>query len=268
MLARTCTAANILIKEMPVLRAFTDIAYKNRRDHRYEYRCYHTPILEGDVMTVKLNHYWGIIPTLNEEYNKFIIRKFIPGVNQLGMHTVAVWSVLAGVCSEIIFETACSDLEHLEKALHTKKYKELKTDLLNYVNNYNTKILVKSDKKDSYTIDVEEGTVKFNQTWDLISDKKEEYERFTDKEYYPLLNELGIEVAREWEVFIGNGPNIICEGRATDVSKLITNLQSETFHRAERKLKEYVERYESRILTFHIQKIKGYKSASYRLVSN
>ncbi|MGD9007769.1 MAG: hypothetical protein PVG41_07600 [Desulfobacteraceae bacterium] len=219
-------------------------------------------------MTVKLNHYWGIIPTLSEEYNKFIVRKFIPGVNQLGMHTVAVWSVLAGVCSEIIFETACSDLEHLEKALHTKKYKELKTDLFNYIKNYNTKILVKSDKKDHYTIDVEENTVKFNQTWDLISNKRDEYKRFTDQEYYPLLHELGIEVAREWEVFIGSGPNIICEGRATDVTKLITNLQSETFHKAERKLKEYVERYESRILTFHIQKIKGYKSASYRLVSS
>jgi hypothetical protein len=75
-------------------------------------------------------------------------------------------------------------------------------------------------------------------------------------------------VAREWEVLIGNGPSIICEGRATDINKLIANLQSEKFHKAERKLKEYVERYESRILTFHIQKIKGYKSASYRLVSN
>jgi hypothetical protein len=219
-------------------------------------------------MTVKLNHYWGIIPTLNEDYNKFIIRKFIPGVNQLGMHTVAGWSVLAGVCSEIIFETACSDLEHLERALHTKKYKELKYDLLNYVKNYNTKILVKSGDKDSYTVDVGEDTVKFNQTWDLINHKREEYARFTHQEYYPLLNELGIEVAREWDVLIGNGPTIICEGRATNLNNLIVNLQSKQFCMAERKLKEYVERYESRILTFHIQKVKGYKSASYQLVSH
>jgi hypothetical protein len=219
-------------------------------------------------MTVKLNHYWGIIPTLHAEYNKFLIRKFIPGVNQLGMHTVAGWSVLAGVCSEIIFETTCSDLEHLERALHTKKYKELKHDLFNYVNNYNTKILVKSGKEDSYTVDVREDAVKFNQTWDLISDKREQYERFTRLEYYPLLKGLGIEVAREWEVLIGNGPSIICEGRATDINNLVANLQSETFHRAERKLKEYVERYESRILTFHIQKVKGYKSASYQLVTH
>lgn len=219
-------------------------------------------------MTVKLNHYWEIIPEMMTEYHKFITKKFIPGVNQLGMHTVAGWSVLVGAYSEIIFESACNDLELLEKALQDKKYKELKANLLNYVKNYKTKVLVKTGKKDSYSVDVREDTVKFNQTWDLISEKKADYGRFTTQEYYPLLEELGIVVAREWEVLIGDGPSIICEGRATDVSNLISNLQSKKFRNAKRKLKEYTEKYESRILTFHIQKIKGYKSASYEIISS
>ena len=218
-------------------------------------------------MTVKLNHYWEIIPAKNREYKKFITHKFIPGVNQLGMHTVAGWSVLVGAYSEIIFESTCNDLELLEKALQNKKYKELKASLFNFVKNYKTKVLVKTGKKDSYSIDVKEDTVKFNQTWDLISEKKEDYGRFTNQEYYPILGELGIEVAREWEVLIGDGPSIICEGRATDVNNLIANLQSKKFRKAKGKLKEYIERYESRILTFHIQKIKGYKSASYEIIS-
>ncbi len=219
-------------------------------------------------MPIKMNHYWEIIPAMNAEYNKFVTRKFIPGVNSLGMHTVAGWSVLVGAYSEIIFESACNDLELLEKALKNKKYKELKTNLLNYVKNYKTKVLISTGKKDSYSIDVEEDTVKFNQTWDLISDKKEEYGRFTTEEYYPLLEELGILVAREWEVLIGDGPSIICEGRATDVHNLIANLQSKKFRQAKRKLKDYTEKYQSRILTFHIQKIKGYKSASYEIISS
>jgi len=219
-------------------------------------------------MPIKMNHYWEIIPAMNAEYNKFVTRKFIPGVNSLGMHTVAGWSVLVGAYSEIIFESACNDLELLEKALKDKKYKELKTNLLNYVKNYKTKVLISTGKKDSYSIDVEEDTVKFNQTWDLISDKKEDYGRFTTEEYYPLLEELGILVAREWEVLIGDGPSIICEGRATDVHNLIANLQSKKFRQAKRKLKDYTEKYQSRILTFHIQKIKGYKSASYEIISS
>ena len=218
-------------------------------------------------MTVKLNQYWTVIPGKTEDYSKFILKKFIPGVNQLGLHTVAVWSVLVGAYSEIMFESVTSDLDLLEKALKDKKYKDLKGDLLNYVKKYKTKVLVKTGKRDTYSTDIREDTVKFNQTWDLIGDKKA-YGRYVINEFYPLLEELGILVAQEWEVLIGDGPSIICEGRVKDIDNLIRNLQSDRFQKAKQKLKEYVENYESRILTFHIQKIKGYKSASYRVVSH
>ena len=216
-------------------------------------------------MTVKLNQYWTVNPIKAEEYNKFVLKKFIPGLNKLGLHTVAVWSVLVGAYSEIMFESVTNDLDLLEQAMKKKKYKELKGDLLNYVKKYKTKVLVKTGKKDSYSTDVREDTVKFNQMWDLVGDKKE-YGRFVINEFYPLLEELGITVAREWEVFIGDGPSIICEGRANDISSLIGNLQSDKFQNAKQKLKLFVENYESRILTFHIKKVKGYKSASYHVV--
>ena len=218
-------------------------------------------------MTVKLNQYWTVIPGKTEEYRKFILKKYIPGVNQLGLHTVAVWSVLIGAYSEIMFESVSSDLYLIEEALKNKKYKELKGDLLNYVKKYKTKILVKTGKKDTYSSDIREDTVKFNQMWDLIGDKKD-YGRYVINKFYPLLEEMGITVAREWEVLIGDGPGIICEGRATDTNSLIKNLQSKRFQQAKQQLKEFVENYESRILTFHIQKIKGYKSASYHVVAD
>ncbi len=217
-------------------------------------------------MPVKLNHYWTIIQDKNENYNKFMTKKFIPGVNKLGLHTVAGWSVLVGAYSEIILESVANDLDLLEVALRNQKFKDLKGTLLNYVKNYKTKVLVSTGKKDSYSIDIKEDTVKFNQSWDLIGTKKIEYGRYTKNEFYPLMEELGIFVAREWEVLIGDGPSIICEGRATDIGNLIRNLQSKKFRQAKRKLKEYTENYRSRILTFHIQKVKGYKSASYNLI--
>lgn len=219
-------------------------------------------------MTVKLNHYWEIIQERHAEYNKFITHKFIPGVNKLGMHTVAGWTVLVGAYSEIILENTCNDLDLLESVLKDPNYRALKSNLLNFVKNYKTKVLVTTGKKTHYSIDVQENTVKYNQTWDLKSEKKEGYGRFINQEYYPLLEELGISVAREWEVLIGDGPSIICEGRSNDVENLISNLQSKKFQEAKRKLKQYIERYESRILTFHIQKIKGYKSASYEIISS
>ncbi len=222
-------------------------------------------------MAVKLNHYWTIIPHKNEEYSRFIIKKFIPGVNRLGLHTVAGWSVLVGAYSEIIMETVASDLDLLEKALRSKEYKELKSELLNFVRKYKTKVLIPSQKDSAYSMDIAEDAVKFNQMWDVITLKEDDYHRFSsyvEEEFYPILEKLGIHVAGEWEVLIGEGPRTICEGRANDVASLITNLQGTEFRRAKRKLKQFVENYESRILSFHVQKVKGYKSASYNLIKD
>ncbi len=219
-------------------------------------------------MAVKLNHYWSIIPGMYDEYRKFIIKKFIPGVNHLGLHTVAVWSVLVGEYSDIVFEIVCSDLDLIEKGLKDKRYKALKKDLLQFVNNYQTKILVNTGKIDTYSIDIRGGTIKFNQMWDIKSHKKDEYERFTVNEYFPILKGMGVKVAGEWEVLIGGGPGIICEGRVSDINYLIANLQNKKFQGAKKELKQYIENYRSRLLTFHIQKIKGYKSASYQLIND
>ena len=217
-------------------------------------------------MTVKLNHYYSINPVKNKEYQKFIIGKFIPGVNKLGMHTVAVWSVMVGAYSEIVFESVSNDLELLEKAMRNPQYRILKSALFQYIKNYQTKVLVDTGKVDAYSTDIREDTVKFNQAWDVISEKQEEYDKFTNDEYYPILRDLRITVAGEWEVLIGDSPRIICEGRATDTQNLITNLQSKKMHQALQQLKQYVENYRSRILAFHIQKVKGYKSASYNII--
>lgn len=219
-------------------------------------------------MTVKLIHYWTIINSRKDDYNKFVLNKFIPGVNQLGLHTVAGWCVLVGAYSEIVMECVASDLDRLEQALNDSRYKKLKSDLLNSVKSYKTKVLVETGKISSYSTDIAGDTVKFNQTWNLIGEKKEAYGHFTREVYYPLMEELGIAIAGEWEVLIGDSPSIICEGRVNNVDTLIRNLQSKKFRNAKTELKEYIEDYQSRILMFHIQKIKGYKSASYELISD
>ena len=203
-------------------------------------------------MSVKLNHYWSIIPGRDGECVEFIINEFIPGVSNLGLKTVAVWSVLVGAYSEIVLENASNDLEIIEKALKDQQYKSLKRDLLKYVKNYQTKILINTGKIDSYTMDISKGTIKFNQMWNIQSHKKNEYDQYVINEYFPALGDLGIFVAGEWEILIGGGPGIICEGRVSDINNLIRNLQSKKFQNVNRKLKRHIANYRSRILTFYI----------------
>ena len=180
-------------------------------------------------MPIKFNHYWTIIPSKIEEYEKFIIHKFIPGTNHLGIHTVAGWLVLVGAYSEIILESVCSDMDLIENALKDPKYKELTGKLLQLIKNYKTKVLMKSGKTDSYTMDIKEDTIKFNQMWNIRSDKKTEYDKYTIEEFFPCMEDLGVKIAQEWEVLIGDGPRIICEGRAEDVTNIIATCRANNF---------------------------------------
>jgi len=218
-------------------------------------------------MSVKFNQYWGIVYAKTDDYAQFLLKDYIPGLNELGIHTVAGWLILVGGYSEIMLEGVSNDLSLIEKAITTPKFRDLNDQLLNYVKDYKTKILAPTGRKDTYSIDIKENTVKLNQMWNVVSGLKEEYSRFVEQEFYPCMESLNIHVAGEWEVLIGDGPRIICEGRATEVSTLISNLQTKEFRKAKQQIRKYIENYQSRILSFHIQKVRGYKSASYNVVS-
>ena len=218
-------------------------------------------------MPVKFNQYWVVIPDRTKDYEKFIIKDFIPGLNRMGIQIVAGWTVIIGAYTEILLEGVSNDLDLLEQALKQSKYKELSDNLLSYVKGYKTKILVPSSKTDIYSMDIKKHTVKFSQMWDVIPGKKADYERFVSEEYYPLMEAGGIHVAGEWEVFIGDGPHFICEARVSEYETLIENLQSKKFRKAKTDLKQLVENYQSRLLAFHVQKVKGYKSASYNMIN-
>lgn len=222
-------------------------------------------------MAVKLMHYWTINPSSKDAYASFIIKKYIPGLNRLGLHTVAGWSVLVGSYSEVILETISSELDQLEAAFKTNEYRKLKSELLNFIKNYKTKVMLPIAKRGSYSMSIAQNTIKFNQMWDVITLKPgdyKNYEQFITHEFYPLLEKIGVHVAGEWEVLIGDEPHTVCEGRVNNVSALIPSLQSPEFRRAKKILKLFVENYQSRILSFHIRKIKGYRSEVYELVDH
>jgi len=216
-------------------------------------------------MPVKFNQYWSVVPEREEDYRKFIINKFIAQINKLGIHTVAGWYVIVGSYAEIILEGVSNDLDQLEKALVNPKFKELKDQLLNYVMDYKSKVLVPTGRRNSYSMDIETNTIKFSQSWDIRLDKVGQYERFVSEKFYPAMEQLDISIANEWEVFIGDGPGIICEGRIKNVNSLLSNLQSKVFDDAKSELHKYIKNYSSRFLSFHIQKMKGYKAESYIL---
>ena len=66
-------------------------------------------------------------------------------------------------------------------------------------------------------------------------------------------------------MLVGAYCEIICEGRTQDIDQLIRNLDSDKFRKARCGLHQFIENHGSRFLSFHIQKIIGYKSESYEI---
>ena len=145
-------------------------------------------------MTVKFNQYWSVYFDKIKDYEKFMIKKYIPGMNKLGIHVVAGWSVLVGGSGDLFLEGVTNDLEHLEKGLRSPKYKELNHELQNFIHSYKTRVLVSTGREDHYSKDVMANTIKFNQVWNVISKTKEAYEEYVVETFYPCLEELGIRV--------------------------------------------------------------------------
>ena len=92
-------------------------------------------------MTVKLIMTWDITPGREQEYFEFVVREFIPQVQQLGMELKDAWLTMYGDQPQIMASAQMSDLETMQSALDLKEWQGLVNRLLDYVENYEYKIV-------------------------------------------------------------------------------------------------------------------------------
>lgn len=216
-------------------------------------------------MAVKFLEYWDIDPEKKREYKNFILKEHIPTLNNLGITIVAAWNVLIGAFPQIISEGVAEDLNQVQMALTSETYKNLNNRLLTFVTNYKSKVQVPTGRLEHLPREIEKGTVKFNQYWDIIPGKEKEYEAFIHDTCVPKMNELGIKIAGEWSVLIGESPHVILEGRAKSLDILMKALQSDDYRQLKAKLMDMVNHCNSRVLVFHALRSIGYKSVSYEM---
>ncbi len=92
-------------------------------------------------MTVKLIMTWDITPGREQEYFEFVVREFIPQVQQLGMELKDAWLTMYGDQPQIMATAQMEDLSAMQSILDTKEWQGLVNKLLDYVENYQYKIV-------------------------------------------------------------------------------------------------------------------------------
>lgn len=208
-------------------------------------------------MAVKFNEYWNIVPASVDEYIDFMKRSRIPTLNRLGINIAAMWCVLIGGSPQIISEGIAENLDQMEGALKSDDYGKTATQLLHFVTDYKSKVMVPTGRFQHLPRVSEKGTVKFSQYWDVIPGKEADYDQFIKTQFYPAMEAIGIRVGGEWKVLIGESPNMFFEGRCDHAEQLLSALKSQKFRAMKYELLKLVTNYSSRVLVFHAFKSKG-----------
>jgi hypothetical protein len=92
-------------------------------------------------MAVKLLMTWDIIPGKEQEYFEFVVRDFVPGMQRLGIQPTEAWYTTYGQRPQILTGGIARDLKTIREALATEDWEELKSRLLDYVTNFEWKIV-------------------------------------------------------------------------------------------------------------------------------
>jgi hypothetical protein len=84
---------------------------------------------------------WDILPGREQEYFKFIVRDWIPGLQQLGMEPSDAWFTIFGDQPQIMAAAQISTLDSLQHALDSSDWQKLTQQLLDYVENFSYKVV-------------------------------------------------------------------------------------------------------------------------------
>jgi len=92
-------------------------------------------------MPIKLLMTWDIQPGREQEYFEFVVREFVPGMQRLGIQPTEAWYTTYGDRPQILTGGVTETMDGMEQALGTDDWSRLRENLLEYVTNFEWKVV-------------------------------------------------------------------------------------------------------------------------------
>lgn len=92
-------------------------------------------------MAVKMLLTWDLLPGREQEYFEFVVRDFIPSVQKMGMEPSDAWFTVFGDQPQIMVALQSASMENMEKILKSSDWDILKSQLLDYIEDFKYKIV-------------------------------------------------------------------------------------------------------------------------------
>jgi hypothetical protein len=95
---------------------------------------------------VKLLMSWDIKAGREQPYFEFVVREFAPGLMRLGLQPTEAWYTVYGKGAQILTGAVSDDIETMRRILGGEDWRKLREQLLEYVSNFNQKVIPASGR--------------------------------------------------------------------------------------------------------------------------
>ena len=200
-------------------------------------------------MAILFTQHWDVVENKENEYQNFILGRYIPTFEKTGLRIAGAYYVVVGAGPRIVSISTTEDPLVFQKAITSEEYSGLLDELLPFIRNYASRLYKSYGpiKVDRYELQL--GVWKFNQYLNVLPGMEKDYGKFLEEEFIPMMEKLGIKVTNIWKVIIGNGPFVLVEGTSPKIEEVAKSIAADEFRILTRKLKsKYVSDYQSRIL--------------------
>lgn len=92
-------------------------------------------------MPVKLLMTWDIMPGREQEYFEFVVRDFIPAIQNLGLEPSDAWLTVYGEQPQIMTAVQTANLTNLKKIMKSSDWLSLTRQLMDYVKDFHYKVV-------------------------------------------------------------------------------------------------------------------------------
>lgn len=92
-------------------------------------------------MTVKLLMTWDIRPGQEQTYFEFAMQTFAPALMKMGWQPTEAWYTLYGNGPQIMTAGITDNVDKMREILDSEEWEDLKNQLLEYVTNFDYKVV-------------------------------------------------------------------------------------------------------------------------------
>ncbi len=84
---------------------------------------------------------YDIAPDQEEEYYRFVLGEFVPGLQGLGLYLIRAWHTVYGDYPVRQSEFVAQDMDTIRRVFNSEEFRNLEARLFDFVTNYDRKVV-------------------------------------------------------------------------------------------------------------------------------